>query len=489
MTVKWLGYAPDADEKIQGIWTNCANVVPTLKGFKGAPTPQTGELNTAVASTVTGSSVIRKLDDTIRVFVGTETKLYEAGATSWTDRTRASGGDYSLGAQDRWRFAQFSDNTLAVAKTDTLQRSTTGAFADVSGAPKASIVETVNNFAFLFDTNEATYGDSPNRWWCSALGDETDWTVDVATQCNTGILTATGGRITGGRRFGEGIIAYKRKSMYWGVYVGPPAIWEFRLIPGEVGAISHDAIVDISTSSNPMHIFMGDDDFYLFDGARPIPIGDGRVKQTVFGQLSRSNQKLSCAAHDQNASIVYFFYPSAAGNQLDKCVVYNYKTDTWGRDDRTIQFAFNYITPTTTYADVGDLYSTYDSLPEIEYGSAFLSANQPTPAIYNGTNILQQLNGSSSTSSITTGDHGDDDMQTLLHRVKISYISNPTTSQMTNLYKLDSGDSETTDQTVSASSDRFDVLREARWHRFQFEFTGDWEGSGHRVGLEPGGNE
>ena len=488
--IKWLGYAPDADEKMPGVWINCSNVVPTLKGYKGAPAPQTGELSAALAAACQGAANLTKLDESSRVFAGTGTKLYEAAATSWTDRTRVSGGDYSPSGDVRWRFAQYGDVSLAVNKADLLQFSASGAFANVGASvPKASIVETANNFVFMFDTNEATYGDSLNRWWCSALGDYTDWTPNVATQCATGILVSTPGRIRAGKRFGEGIVAYKTGSMYFGFYVGPPAIWEFRLIPGETGALSQESVVNVGTDADPRHLFMGYDDFYSFDGARPVPLGDGRIKETVFGQLQRTKQYLTAAVHDGDNSLVYWFYPSSDSNTLDKSVVYNYKTNTWGRNDLQVEFPFNYITPANTYSDVGDLYATYGDLPSNSYGSSFIGANNPTVAVFNTNHVLQTLTGPTASSSITTGDHGDDDLYSLLHRVKIQYQSNPTSSQMVNYYKYDSGDDEITDVTTTVSEDRFDVLREARWHRLRFDFTGDWEASGHRVGLKPTSNE
>ena len=123
--IKWEGYAPDADDAIPGIFTDCTNVIPTLKGYAGAPSPQTGTLAAALAAAPQGAALVRKLDNSVRLFAGTGTKLYEAGATSWTDRTRASGGDYALGSDIRWRFTQYGDVSLAVAKTDNLQASTT----------------------------------------------------------------------------------------------------------------------------------------------------------------------------------------------------------------------------------------------------------------------------------------------------------------------------------------------------------------------------
>ena len=487
--IKWLGYAPDIDSKTPGIFTDCTNVVPTYKGFASGPGIQQGLLAAALASTCQGAKLLTKNDGTVRFFAGSGTKMYEAAASSWTDRTRASGGDYSLAADERWRFAQFGDVSLAAAKTDTLQASTTGAFADISGAPQANIVEVVNNFVFLFDTTDATYGDAPNRWYCSALGDHTDWTVDVATQCNTGILTATSGTIYGAKRFGESIIAYKLKSMYYGVYVGPPNIWEFRLLPEDAGAISPEVIVDIGDSQNPKHLFMGFDDFYVFDGARATSIGENRVRNTVFSEIKRTKQHLALAIHDRVGSLVYFFYPTSDSNTPDACVVYNYRTNTWGRADRTITFGCEYQIAATTYADVGTLYSTYGDMPDVAYGSAFASEGAPAPALFGTDNKLYTLDGASVTSSLTTNEFGDDDQFSTLHRAKINYESNPTSSIMTNYYKLDSGDAMTTDTSTTVSSDRFDVLRSARWHQLGFTFTGNWEASGMRVGLRPDGTE
>ena len=102
------------------------------------------------------------------------------------------------------------------------------------------------------------------------------------------------------------MVVYKERAMYIGVYVGPPAIWEFREIPGETGALSQEAIVNVGTSEDPRHIFMGNDDFYSFDGARPVPLGDGRIKETVFTELDPTYKYLSAALHDRTRSLIYF---------------------------------------------------------------------------------------------------------------------------------------------------------------------------------------
>jgi hypothetical protein len=196
MLVQIQGYAPDLPQNTPGVLVDCTNMVPTIRGMKGAPNVQDPSgISGALAATCQGAVSLRKLDESVRVFAGTGTKLYEIAGGSWTDRTRASGGDYSLSSDIRWRFTQFGNVSIAASKSETLQASTTGAFADIAGAPKAGVVEVVGQFVFLGDTDEGTFGDSPNRVWWSAKGDHTDWTPSIATECATLLITSTPGKI------------------------------------------------------------------------------------------------------------------------------------------------------------------------------------------------------------------------------------------------------------------------------------------------------
>lgn len=488
MLIPLVGYAPDVDPTTPGILTNCANLIPTLKGMAGAASPQSSTIP-ALAAACVGAAVLEKLDSTRRFFAGTTTALYEAGASSWTDRTRASGGAYALGTDVRWRFAQFGNVSLAAAKSDTLQSSTSGAFANVTGAPKAAIVETVNQFVLLFDTNEATYGDSPDRWWCSALGDHTDWTPAIATQSATGRLLSSAGRIRAARRFGESVIVYKDKTMFIGAYVGPPVIWSFQEIPGTTGAPCQEAVVNVGTVEDPRHIFMGFDDFYSFDGSRPVPIGSP-IKETVFGELNKSFSYAVWTLHDRINSLVYFYYPVGSSINPDKCVVYNYRSNRWGRDDRQVEAAIEFTTLGITYDDLGTLYSTYNDFPNLSYDSSFWTAGFPVPAIFNISHRIQTLDGASTSSSLTTGDYGDENGRSLLQRVTPRFITAPASATMTNYYRnKNSGDTLQTGSTVTLSENRFDTLQSAHWHRVKMDFTGDVELSGLVPNTIPDGSE
>jgi hypothetical protein len=51
------------------------------------------------------------------------------------------------------------------------------------------------------------------------------------------------------------------------------------------------------------------------------------------------------------------------------------------------------------------------------------------------------------------------------------------------------GDSLTTDTTTDMDSGKFDVMRDARWHRIQLDMTGDWELPSFSPEWERGGLE
>jgi hypothetical protein len=107
----------------------------------------------ALAAECLGAETLTKLDATRRVFAGTASKLYELSGTSWSD---VSAGSYTLGATSRWCFAQFGDTSIAATIDEVIQSTSSGAFAAISGAPQATVIESVltsgGGFVLAFNT-------------------------------------------------------------------------------------------------------------------------------------------------------------------------------------------------------------------------------------------------------------------------------------------------------------------------------------------------
>lgn len=476
----FIGFQPDVDPMTPGVITDCNNLLPTVKGFKALPSYTATDLP-ALAAACQGAVVVVKLDGTSRLIAGTATKLYEGAASSWTDRSRA--GNYSVTSQ--WRFAQFGDTTLATNKADTLQASSGAAFADIAGAPKASVMDAAAGFVMLAATNDGTYGDQADRWWCSSYQDATSgtaWTPSVTTQCTTGRLVDSPGPIMALKALGSNFVAYKQKSMFIAGYVGAPSVFNWLQIPGEIGCSSQEAVVNIGSA----HLFIGYENIYMFDGSRPVPIGN-EVKEWFFGTMNNAYRYLICGMHEKAASRVWFFFPSGASQTLNSAIVYNYTKGTWGKVTLSIERPVEYLSGGITWDGLGALYSTFNDLPNLSFDSPFWTQSTLIPSVVDATHTLQNLTGVSAGCSITCGDLGDDTQLSMLSRSRPRFIVAPTSGTMTNYYRDQAGAALSTDATSAMNSGKFDVLRTARWHRLKYDFVGDCEIVGDAVSLVPAG--
>lgn len=478
---------PDADPTVQGVITDLTNMVPTIRGsYVGAPAGADVGLS-ALAAAAVGSAVTAKLDGTLRLFAGTTTALYEKSGTSWNDVSRvAPAPAYGASASNPWRFAQFGNSSLAVNKVDQLQSISSGSdFANLN-APSASVMCVNKGFVILADTNNGgsgtTYGDSPDRWYCSAYMDETDWALSVTTQCTTGRIIDTPGAIKALRALNDYVVAYKANSMYVGTYQDAPVVWAFDLVSAEVGCSSQDAIVEV----NNAHYFIGDDDIYRYaPGGLPQPIG-APVKEWFFTRCDPSYKGRIKAAHDRVNALIYWFYPPKAANgSLTACLVYNYKSDKWGVADKSIECVTEFVPGGYTYDSLP--FGTYDAWPEISYDSPFWDAGAKSVGYIGTDHKVYSLTGSSTSSSLTTGNYGNDNEFSLLSRVTLRYLNKPTAATMTNYYQSEHGGTWTTDATTTESSGRFDLFRSSAFHKVKFNFTGPVEVVGASANIQPDG--
>lgn len=484
--IPFTSFAPDLDPTMPGIITGCTNLIPTLRGYAGGPSGVDVGMDALAAAALT-ATICTKLDATNRFFVGTATKLYEKSTSSWTDVSRATA--YNASTENPWRFAQFGNTSLAVNKGDVLQSIAGGAdFADLT-APKAACMCVASSFVLLGNTNDSGLGitggpnaDDLDRWWCSAINDETDWAPDAAvTQCATGRLVDTPGAIKAIKSLGYEAVVYKERSMYLGRYAGPPTVWDWYLIPGEVGCSSHESIADLGTE----HVFVGPDDFYRFNGSAPVAIGSP-LREWFFTDLDPNYRFLIRHTIDRANSIIYWFYPRAGNTgTLNGCICYNYKSSKWGVAHRTVEAAVEYITSGYTWNTLP--ISTWDDLPDVTYDSPFWQVAARYQAYVGTDHKIYSMTGASDSASLTSGDYGSDNEYNLLSRVTLRYLNIPDTATMTNYYQEVHGDTWTTDATTTESSGRFDLFRSAPWHKVAFNFTGDFEVSGADANVKPDG--
>lgn len=474
------GFAPDMDVTTPGLVADCTNLVPYINGMEGAPSPVTPSSVPALAAACQGAAVVTRLDDTRRIIAGTQTKIYELSDGAWVDRSRAS--VYTGGTDSRWSIAQFGDATLAANRADVIQRSNGAAFADISGAPKAEIIFTVGAFVMALNVNDGA--DKPDGWHCCAAFDDTSWTPSIATQATNGRLVSTPGRLTAGARLGEYAVAYKQRSIYLGRYVGAPAVWDWIQVPGgEAGCVGKEALCDVGNA----HLFVGDDNIWLFDGTRPVSVADGAVREWFFNNINPAYRFKTVCNFDRQTNRVWIFYCSVGSTTLDSALVFHVLTKKWGMATLPVQAVLNYVSASASIDGLTGYGATIDSLPGISFDSQFWLSGGRSLSIFNASNQIQTLTGDSTSSGFTTGSNGDDNAVSSMTRVRLRYERSPTSASVSTSVQMNSGAGFANAATGTVLDGKFDLRQTARWHRASFNFTGPVKVTHMDAEIKPAG--
>ena len=478
-----LGFAPDLEAPTPGVLVDCAQFIPYRSGMEAAPSLQTPAGVPTLAAACQGAAVLTRLDGTRRLIAGAQTALYELTGGAWDNVTRVAA--YTGGSDSRWSFTQFGNTTIAANRADVLQFSNSGDFADIgSGAPRADIVFSVGAFVMALNVNDGA--EKPDGWHCSAAFNANDWNESTTTQSASGRLVSTPGALTAGARLGEYAVAYKASSIYLGQYVGAPVVWDWLLVSGgEAGCVGKEALCDVDGA----HFFVGSDNFWLFNGTQPVPIGDGQIRQWFFDNSDAANLFKTKCVYDRQQNRVWVFYPSAGSSVCNSAIVYHLQNKQWGRADANVQAVLNYVSAGFTIDGLNTLSGTIEGLPDIALDSQYWLSGGKALSVFNPANQLQTYTGAAGASSFTTGDAGDDDAVTLLKQIRLRFAAGaqPAAASCSTQHKMNSGDSYTGGSVSTINDGKFDVLKSARWHRATISMTGNARVTGINPTLTPAG--
>lgn len=481
MTTPIVGFAPDTDTTLPGVLTDCKNLIPSEIGMLPAPILSKVGID-ALPSDVRGAMAATTLSGSHVCVAGTNEHLYSLNGNNWQE---INGGNvFSLGESERWSFTQFGNSTLAAALTAGICISNGAAFSQIEGAPKAKILVSLKGFVMAFNTSDTTYGDNPDRWWCSAYLNASDWKPDVPTLCTTGRLVESGGEITAAERLGDDIVVYKRRATFIGRYTGPAEVWNYNMIDSDVGCVGTEAVCD----TGKVHYLIGDDDIYAFDGVQLVPIGRGIVRDWYVSIRDPKYMHKSQAFWDKQRQLAWFFFPSITSKGvINMALVYHPATQKWGRADNYVASMINYKTASITYDGGVSNITTFDDSPSIDFDSPFWTEGQELMAGFNTSGEVVTFSGSAANASFTTGDFGDDDMMTMCDRVTLRVKTAPTSATAIGYTKDDGGG--TVQQASQAIRDdaAFDMRQRGRWHRFKIDTVGDFSLQGIDVRLKQAG--
>ena len=210
-------------------------------------------------------------------------------------------------------------------------------------APRAGFVTaspTVNNYILVspndrhliaFGSTEfgtGNYNPMLVRW--SDQNNYNNFTPSIATTSGENILT-DGTEIRGAIRARNAINIWTDNALWLMTFVGPPFVFKFQQQGSNCGLIGNHAAV----AFNSMSFWMGDDNFYVFDGT--VKVIDCTVRRYVFDDFNIEEGGKVYAATNSEFNEIIWLYPSANSTHCDKYVIFNPIERTWtiGNNDWT----------------------------------------------------------------------------------------------------------------------------------------------------------
>jgi hypothetical protein len=137
-------------------------------------------------------------------------------------------------------------------------------------------------------------------------------------------------------------LVFTNKALYSQVFVGPPTTFKFTLLAESIALLAPNAV-----ASTPVGVvWMSPQNFYIYDGSvRVLP---STLRGHVFKDLNRTQAYKALIGHNRAFNEVWFIYPSAASDENDRYVIWNYIENGWvnGEIERTAWLDAN---PETTY--------------------------------------------------------------------------------------------------------------------------------------------
>jgi hypothetical protein len=195
--------------------------------------------------------------------------------------------------------------------------------SDVPTTQHYITVSDTSRFVFAFGCNDygsATADPMLIRW--SDQEDYLNWTPAPTNQAGS-LRLSHGSEISTVLQVRQEILIWTDSSLYSLQYVGAPIVWGSTLLADNISCISPNGV----TYANGIAFWMGTDKFYRYDGkADTLPCD---LRQYVFSDINTDQPYQVFAGTNEGFNEVWWFYPSADSDSVNKYVVYNYVENVW----------------------------------------------------------------------------------------------------------------------------------------------------------------
>ena len=182
------------------------------------------------------------------------------------------------------------------------------------------VTKTATRFANMVKwSSAAAPGTLPASW------DETDATKDAGEQD----IAETTDVLVDQLQLGDINVLYKERSMYAMQYIGPPYIWRFYRLPGEVGMLARGCAVNTPKG----HVVLTAGDIVVHTGQGPQSIVTDRMRRWFFNNLDSTYFARSFVAANYPKNEVWICFPENGQSVCTKALTWNWQDDTFGVRD------------------------------------------------------------------------------------------------------------------------------------------------------------
>ena len=262
------------------------------------------------------------------------------GAGTWSRGTWGSGASVSTSGQQLriWTHDNFGEDLLYNVRDGGIYywdktSGTTARGVALSSLVGANTTPTIAKKVLVSDRDRhiIAFGCDPEN----DIGTQDPMLIRFSSQESLTDWAATATNTAGDLRLGSGseiitavetrqqTLVFTDTSLYAMQYLGPPFTFGIQLISENItiGAPLTPVAVDDQV------FWMGISEFYVYNGAvqrLPCPVRDYVFNDLNYAQM----EKIVGGLNSENGEI-WWFYPSAASNENDRYVIYNYIEQAW----------------------------------------------------------------------------------------------------------------------------------------------------------------
>lgn len=469
--IDFLGFAPDLDPNMPGACQEMAGVVPTLKGFRAAPTPDpTNRFQPLALGALHDATVVAGHYTQMRtLYVLGKAKVWQHSfSTTAVEVTGVLSG--ATNSEDiPMMLVEFGNRAYVASGSVTLaqQTSLNLAFTTIDGAPKPLLLTTADRFMLAFHNDNVN-----DSWRCSARDDASSWTANPATLATQGRLPDDDNDgFKAVATLGNEVIAFKSRRAYRGRFVPHDVeVWKWDLLP-----INKGALYGRSTANYRQGVaFLSADNLYYYDGASLTGLMDDRLAQW-YAERVLSQQYRASIAVDELRDLVWIsmlLYDDDSLTTYSRVTMMVHPpTKRWAKWNGTPLRAL--LSAPSVWPGSWDGGSARGDLRRVWAVKNLATTGDQMPR------ELAADATATATATITTNDFGHAFNDSELTRASLKFLTPPAAASVTHISRnaLD-GTLQTRGTIARAADGLFDVRQNARWHRLQFNLTGDFEVNG-----------